>query len=105
MSEKFNSDSFAPFLETITRSASKAAPGAPGTGDIILENLAAAPGSKMDVASLFTASDLPVDTFANALRTLETMGLLVTRVENSQQVAALSAKGVQAVPSGLPRNK
>lgn len=99
MSENFNSNSFAPFLETISRSASKS-PTTPGPVTI-LQTLAAAPHMRMDVSSLLSTSELPIDLFASTLKDLETAGLIVTQVENGRQIAVLNPMGEQVARVGV----
>ena len=94
MPEKFNPNSLLRFLKHMKRSESKGPPAAPTTIGI-LQLLASAPGAQMDVASLLAASDIPAETFANALRELEAAGLLVTRTENGRQVVVLNPMGEQ----------
>jgi hypothetical protein len=71
MPEKFNPNSFAPFLETI-KSGANTGPTAP-FAVAILQFLAAAPGSQAEIASLLSASELPIEAFAQSLHGLEEM--------------------------------
>jgi hypothetical protein len=49
----------------------------------------------MEVGSLLSASDLPVDRFATALREFEAAGFLATRIEDGRQVVVLKPMGEQ----------
>jgi hypothetical protein len=93
MPEKFNPNSFAPFLAAVTKSDKGAS--AEPVPVSILQRLAVEPGGKMEVGSLLSASDLPVDRFATALREFEAAGFLATRIEDGRQVVVLKPMGEQ----------
>ena len=94
MPEKFNPDSFAPFLETIKRSESKGPRVPPSIS--VLQILCAAPGGQMDAAALLAASDVAVEAFANTVKQLETAGLVANRtLAGGRQVFIVSPMGEQ----------
>lgn len=94
MPEKFNPNSFAPFLDAVKESKERVSSTLPSP-ITILQRLAAAPGRQMDVSSLLSVSELPLEVFTNALREFETAGLVTMRAENSRQQVVLSPTGEQ----------
>ena len=56
---------------------------------------------RMDVSSLLSTSDLPIDLFASTLKDLETAGLLTVQTENSRQIVVLNPMGEQVARAGV----
>jgi hypothetical protein len=94
MPEKFNPNSFAPFLDAIKKSETKGKP--PDSTPIrILHKLAAEPTGQMEAGALLSTSELPIDRFAAALREFEAAGFLTTTMDGGRQVVVLKPLGEQ----------
>jgi predicted transcriptional regulator len=94
MSEKFNPDSFAPFLESMKRAQSRGAPTVPSVAPI-LKALANAQDMELDTAALLFRVSLPIETLASALKDLEVNGLLRRRIEDGRELIQLTRTGEQ----------
>jgi DNA-binding transcriptional ArsR family regulator len=90
--EKFNSNSFAPFLDAVKQSETRGA-GSDRAPLRILRKLADSSDKRMEVGSLMSASELPFGVFSDALRAFEEAGLIRTTRAGTQQVAVLQPAG------------
>ena len=94
MSEKFNPESFAPFLESMKRAQSRGAPAVPSVAPI-LKALANAQDMELDTAALISRVSLPIETLASTLKDLEVNGLLRRRIEDGRELIQLTRTGEQ----------
>lgn len=91
MMDKFNPDSFAPFLESI-KSPQTNLLSRPSMLQIV-QVLADSEDSEMDTGALASKSALPIDNLASDLKQLEAQQLVTRRLKNGREFVRLTEGG------------
>ena len=94
MPEKFNPDSFAPFLRSVKRVESTATPAASPVFEL-LRVLATAPDKRMEAPSLLSLSEMSVEAFARTLTSLEKASLVRIERGEGRELVVVTPAGEQ----------